>query len=216
MNGILNDDYAEKRKRFSTFKTRMIRRGFEVSKIINRFIRKDSINILDCGCADGNMKEVFTEYLQKQFNYTGIEYNCNLISKNRNDIICGDIENLPVNLNIKFDVIILSAVLEHITNKKRLIESLCSYLNHNGIIVITMPDPFFEEIAEKLGNIAETGYHSPLRLKEILKITRNSKAYLLYYKKFMLSPYGFIFESKIERFYPDFLKLNQLFVLKKR
>ena len=79
-----------------------------------------------------------------------------------------------------------------------------------------MPDPFFEEIAEKLGNIAETGYHSPVRLRELLKLTYHSKAFMLYFKKFMLSPYGFIFESKIEKFFPDFLKLNQLFVLKKR
>ena len=120
MNGILKKDYAEKRKRFSTFRTPNDKKGFlKFRQIINRFIRKDSINILDCGCADGNMKEIFTKYLQKQFIYTGIEYNCNLISKNRSDIICGDIENLPLKPENKFDIIILSAVLEHIKNKKK-------------------------------------------------------------------------------------------------
>ncbi|MCK9225190.1 MAG: class I SAM-dependent methyltransferase [Candidatus Muirbacterium halophilum] len=216
MNGILNKNYIDKRKKFSTFKTRMIRRGFEVSSIINKFINNDNIDILDLGCADGNMKFILEKYCYNKINYTGVEYNYSMISSARQDIICADIEKLPINPQKKFDVINLSAVLEHIEDKVNLINSLCEFIDKDGIIVITMPDPFFEQIAEKLGNIAETGYHSPLKLRQMLKITDYTKAYVLYYKKFMLSPYGFIFESKIERFYPDFLKLNQLFVLKKR
>ena len=60
MDGLLNIDYAEGRKKKRSLKYRLWRRGYEVSKAIKLYNKeffdtKKTLKVLDLGCADGLM-----------------------------------------------------------------------------------------------------------------------------------------------------------------
>ncbi len=215
-HGVLEKKYIDKRKKFSTWKYRLIRRSYEVSTKILKFNYNQNVKILDLGCAESAMYEHLDRFLEdRMLDYTGVEYSFELLPEKSNlKLICADITKLPIKKSYKFDVVILSAVLEHITEPEKLLEDLAERLTESGIIVITMPDPFYEKIASKLKNIEETVYHNPLNVEKLEKIAELSNLKLVEYNKFMITPYGFIAETWIEKFIPGFLKLNQCFVLR--
>jgi len=219
-DGILDEEYVKKRGK-GTFLYRLERRGFEVSRTIDTLIKdKTKLRVLDLGCAEGALFDILNKHLSsKSFEYFGLEYSydCLTYSLNKDlNLINGDINRLPIKDSEKFDAIILTAVLEHIFEPKGIFLSLEKILISDGIIIITMPDPFFEKIASRLGNIHESGHHNPITLKEIKRLITNTTLSVIEYKKFMISPWGFLWERPFERLIPDTVKLNQLFVLKKK
>ncbi|PLX19532.1 MAG: hypothetical protein C0601_01365 [Candidatus Muiribacterium halophilum] len=221
-DGILDKEYINKRKK-GTYFHRLKRRAFEVCYIIKEhYVTKSNISLLDLGCAEGALFDLTKLFLPDlSIDYTGIEYSISCLINSQDDkkaFINSDINKLPLKKGVRFDVIVMTAVLEHISRPKILLSKLSDHLNENGIIIITMPDPFFEKIASFLGNIeeSESGHHNPINRNELKNIIKDIDLYMDKFKKFMITPWGFIFENKIERIYPDILLLNQLFVLKKK
>ena len=69
-----------------------------------------------------------------------------------------NLDNDPLGLGVKFDVILMIAIIEHIWNQKFLFEQILNHLKPDGKIVITTPPPFGNDIVHPLG--AKLGFFS--------------------------------------------------------
>ncbi|MEI0537724.1 class I SAM-dependent methyltransferase [Brachyspira pulli] len=106
---------------------------------IEKFINKDS-SIVDIGCAKGGLLRTFQD--RGHNNLYGIEASHDAIKKlNQYNIDGKDYSIFDLkNINKKFDVVILSQVLEHIYDLKKVKEIINNILNENGILYIDIPD----------------------------------------------------------------------------
>lgn len=122
-------------------------------KFINAFliqngtVLKNQYRILDVGCASGHLLSIFKNNGYKHLD--GIDpllYNRKIARKNYGiNVIPADFLSFE-NHHI-YDVILFSAVLEHMINLNEVIKKLYSLLKPKGIVFIAVPD------AEKFGKI---------------------------------------------------------------
>ena len=227
MDGLLNKDYAEGRKKKRSLKYRLWRRGYEVSKAIKLYKKErvdtnKPLKVLDLGCADGLM----IKNLSKEFKIsaTGIELSKDLYERavvNCPDavIINSDINEINFSEDEKFDLIICTAVLEHLENPSKVVSKIFNLLSINGITVWTVPDPFWEKIATLVGHLDEEQHHHIPNIKELKKLANSNNLKVVEAKKFMFSPIGFPLEVKIEKILIKLrlsaLMANQLLIAKK-
>lgn len=111
--------------------------------LINRIELNAPARILDIGCGPGNG----TINLKKRFpmaEIIGIDSSENMLDKARNDY--KDIEflkcSVPNELNIiegKFDLIFSNACIHWIPDQKKLISTVMSMLNKNGVFAVQIP-----------------------------------------------------------------------------
>ena len=227
MDGLLNKDYAEGRKKKRSLKYRLWRRGYEVSKAIKLYKKErvdtnKPLKVLDLGCADGLM----IKNLSKEFKIsaTGIELSKDLYERavvNCPDavIINSDINEINFSEDEKFDLIICTAVLEHLENPSKVVSKIFNLLSVNGITVWTVPDPFWEKIATLVGHLDDEQHHHIPNIKELKKLANSNNLKVVEAKKFMFSPIGFPLEVKIEKILIKLrlsaLMANQLLIAKK-
>lgn len=130
----------------------------KIYAILEEYIRsvsenKDEIRILDVGCAFGE----FIEYLQSK-NYNNVEgteisKECIRVGAERGiRINAVNILNIDTLKEERFDIIILSHVLEHIVDCKKALENCKSLLKDTGCIYVEFPD------AEKYCNVNMSAY----------------------------------------------------------
>lgn len=227
MDGLLDKNYAEGRKKKRSLKYRLWRRGYEVSKAIKLYKNKEvdtnkTLKVLDLGCADGLM----LKKLSKEYNIsaTGIELSRDLYEKaviNCPDaiIINSDVNEIDFSEDEKFDLIICTAVLEHLENPSKVVSKIFNLLSVNGITVWTVPDPFWEKIATLVGHLDDEQHHHIPNIKELKKLANSNNLKVVEAKKFMFSPIGFPLEITIERLLNKLrlsaLMANQLLIAKK-
>ncbi|MFA6551484.1 MAG: methyltransferase domain-containing protein [Patescibacteria group bacterium] len=114
--------------------------------------RNDRINILDLGCGNGRLAELFTD---SNVSYVGVEQSAKLANLARQklielkmigDIVTGDILNL-VNLgfktqtNVRFDLILCIAVLPHLPASElrlKFLRQLKNNLAPDGVFILTV------------------------------------------------------------------------------
>ena len=106
---------------------------------IEKFINKES-SILDIGCAKGGLLRTFKD--RGYNNLYGIESSEDAINYLKTFGIDGKCLSLfnANNINKKFDVIILTQVLEHIFDLKIMKSILKKLLNKDGILYVDIPD----------------------------------------------------------------------------
>ena len=226
MDGLLGKDYATGRTEKRSLKYRLWRRSNEVIRAINQYIisesKKEKIKILDLGCADGLMIKNISKYFNTEA--TGVELSKDLFLMAKKkcpeaQIYNKDIKNLDFLKDEKFDVIICTAVLEHLEDSSSAIKNIEERLSKNGITIWTVPDPFWEHIATSVGHLEEEQHHHIPNLDELKNMATTNKLFVLESKKFMFSPIGFPFEIKIEKFLRklglSFLMANQLIIAQK-
>jgi 2-polyprenyl-3-methyl-5-hydroxy-6-metoxy-1,4-benzoquinol methylase len=124
---------------------------------INRF-RKNAIlsllgsggkNILDIGCADGQLGEIIKK--EKGLIVFGVEISeaaCRKASARLDRVFCFDVqlpfEKWPDEIKgIRFDKVIISEVLEHLFYPENLLEKIKNLLMPGAEIVITVPNVLF-------------------------------------------------------------------------
>ena len=108
-----------------------------IENFINNQIKKYNINnVLDIGCGNGDFLNIYKKLGKKTF-FT--EFGEKLIGKLKENhtFIEGGME--PISKS-KFDLVILSEVIEHTNNPKNLINSIHSLQNKGGMIYITTPN----------------------------------------------------------------------------
>ncbi len=120
--------------------------------LLSNWIRNQRLNfvlpyihgsILDLGCG----RSPLLGKLPADCQYTGVDHNPRAIQRNidtypQHKFFQRDLDNQALDLNEKFDSIILAAVVEHLWHPSFLIQQLPACLNPGGIVLLTTPTRF--------------------------------------------------------------------------
>ena len=217
--GVLDKNYAVGRTQKKSWQYRVKRRTQEAIESINQFYSNNIESILDIGAAEGLMlSQLKRNYPQAKC--VGLEYSQELINLNQDkniEIIQGDAHQLPFKDN-SFDIIIATAIIEHLDNPSQALKEAHRVLKKEGLIIITTPDPFFDKAAE-LFTKENFSHQETFNLKKLRSLLEENKFQVAEAKKFMLSPIGLPAEKKIEKIIRflklDFTFLNQIIIGRK-
>ena len=220
MKGVLGKEYAVARQVKRSHIYRLKRRSFEVLKGIEAFHSETPQSILDIGTADGlmlsNLKDAFPNTT-----CIGIEYAEDLMScceSKTINLIQGDALVLPIKDNV-FDVVIATAIIEHVSEPIRLVREAFRVLRKNGILIMTTPHPFWEGIATHIGHLKREEHHELINLGKLISLFNIVGFEIVNAEQFMISPIGIPFEMALERILKlcrlNFLLLNQKIIGKK-
>lgn len=115
-----------------------VTRNEVIYKIIKKYCPKNIPTVLDAGCGFG----ILVKYLNDRgIRTTGIDNEQSFVDYAKRfdcDVRLCDIEG-RFELNQKYDVIVLSDVIEHVSDPVKLIKGLSEYLNEEGIFIIFCP-----------------------------------------------------------------------------
>ena len=104
----------------------------------------DKLVTLDIGCRDCSFSEMILKNFSK-VEYFGIDVDSNAVQKAQArgfNAIVADLETSLINVKEKYDLIILSEVLEHLQDPRRAIELIAKALKHNGKLLLSVPNAF--------------------------------------------------------------------------
>ena len=105
---------------------------------------KKGIKILDLGTFDGETyKYLSTNKIH--FTYYGIDMDEDILKKTKQDnlyLIIADLEGNFLPIRSKFDIIILTEVLEHLKSPSRLMEQINDLLSESGKVLISLPNEY--------------------------------------------------------------------------
>lgn len=218
--GILNKSYHLGRITKKSLKYRLKRRTDEVIRSIKEYHSGIPKNIIDLGTADGLMLNT----LKNSFPFAkciGIEYSRELVETHTNSksiVLQGNVDFLPISSN-SFDVVVATAIIEHLPNPKRMLDEAKRVLRPDGLIILTTPDPFWEHMATMVGHLPKELHFTALNIKKLVLLFNKVGFEILLQKKFMLSPVGMPLETTIENIVRgiglDILFANQLVIAKK-
>ncbi len=108
----------------------------------------DSLRVLDVGC--GNGSQLALPLVECGFELTGVDVDLSSItcasemaSGARNArFLCMHVEELSADQ--RFDVVILSEVLEHVNEPDKLVADSVRFLAEDGVLIVTVPNGFGE------------------------------------------------------------------------
>ena len=105
--------------------------------IVGKFVERS--NVLDIGCFNGELLDIFKFYNFKTF---GVDLNRQAVSNSseRHEVIFGDISK-AANFNEKFDIITIFDVIEHIYDMESFLDLVFHLLNKKGICLILTGNP---------------------------------------------------------------------------
>lgn len=129
--------------------------------IVKRYVDFSNKSILDVGSGYNAINLQYIKKHYKNVSLTALDLNLNneLLQIEWIECIIGDLEKpIPSSPN-KYDIILATAILEHIQNDESFIQSCYHQLNDNGIFIVTTPSirsqPALEFLAYKLHVIEE-------------------------------------------------------------
>ena len=176
--------------------------------------------ILDVGTADGLM----LEHLSASFNaiFVGLDTSFELLTANPNrsfHALQANALALPFREGV-FDVVIATAIIEHVRDETRLLSECQRVLRKGGLFILTTPDPFFNHISELIGHTKKGTHLKLFTLNELKPLCESCKLRILKAEKFMMSPIGFPGENAIEKVLRvtglGFLRMNQMVIAAKQ
>ncbi len=217
MKGVLDKEYAVARQVKRSHIYRLRRRTFEVVNDIRIFSSERPQTILDIGTADGLMLGTLKEKFPGAV-CAGIEYACDLVACNQNKtihLVRGDALALPMKTKV-FDVVVATAIVEHLSHPIQLIHESFRVLKKNGILIVTTPHPFWEGIATRVGHLKKDEHAEVMTLSRLQSLFEEAGFKVIKAEQFMISPIGMPFEMVFERILKccglNFLLLNQVIV----
>jgi trans-aconitate 2-methyltransferase len=148
------DDFSEKQ-----IITGVSTRNIKIHEFAIKFGLKKTDNILEIGCGIGTQTGLLAEYTKGFGKITAIDISEKSVEYAKNDLkkfnnvnfLTGDIVEMKLDFNNKFDVVILPDVIEHvpIENHYKLFAILRLLLKDAGFIIIHIPNPNFLEWRRK-------------------------------------------------------------------
>jgi ubiquinone/menaquinone biosynthesis C-methylase UbiE len=105
-------------------------------------LNKKNISILDIGCGTGNILNFFSNNGYKKLYGIDInKYTLSIATKNCPQAVIkyGDIYKIPFDKN-KFDIVILTEVIEHLDHPEVAIIEIKRVLKKNGVLLLTTPN----------------------------------------------------------------------------
>ncbi|MBT5023404.1 class I SAM-dependent methyltransferase [Candidatus Woesearchaeota archaeon] len=189
-------------------RTIMYYRRTELIHICNLLKNKKNIKILDYGCNTGYFLDMIkNKHPSKNFNLCGADINrfaLKYARKKYKDFTFFDINNKFFNSESKkFDVIIISHVLEHIKNRNAFMQNIKKLLKKNGEIIIAIPQERIRgdcTVIQFLYNIVRFRFENPhvvnMKFKDLDKLLVKNG---LQIKKFIYTHFCYPFKSKKRR-----------------
>lgn len=102
----------------------------------------DGASILELGCSDGLMTSMLIEKSTRYVAVDGSKKYCDhvrkIINDDRIEVVCSLFEDLE--LNEKFDVVIMSHVVEHVVDPVGVMMIASKFLKDRGRILVTVPN----------------------------------------------------------------------------
>lgn len=128
-----------------------------LTKYLGNFSPGETFRILDFGGGDGAVSQCLGQYLlssgiARKINISVVDYNA-VTDRKENSISQYSFENLDlIPLSDKFDIVIASAILEHLKNPRQIVSSLLQKMKKQGIFYARTPYTFpFYQVFKKLG-----------------------------------------------------------------
>jgi ubiquinone/menaquinone biosynthesis C-methylase UbiE len=217
--GVMGADYHEDRLKSLQLSYRYKRRGLEVVRILRQYGVANP-RILDLGTADGLTLDYVTENIPSSF-ATGLDRSWELLQRHtrKHPPLMADAEQIPLQSS-SFDAVIATAIIEHVPNPPHFLQEIWRVLEPSGLVIISTPVPFFEEIASTLRLLPPEDHQETFNLKKLAKLVESQNFQLLEAEKFMMSPVGFpaelAIEKNLKKIGVSFVLLNQLVAARKR
>jgi SAM-dependent methyltransferase len=119
-------------------------------KKIAPYIERD---VLDLGCGHARVLERFGSKISS---YCGIERSAELIGKLKQkyptaSFFQRDLDRERLRIDRKFDRVLMIALIEHLFNQRFVMDEIAQVLKPGGLILITTPTPFGNDIVHRLG-----------------------------------------------------------------
>jgi len=158
----------------------------EAANFISKNIADKNARILDLGCANGGMlRELKNEGFT---NLVGIDPSAECVNITKQDVGCEcyrySLFDIPGEVG-KFDVIILSHVLEHVLDVKQTISIIAKLLNKDGYVYLECPNaacyydvihaPLQEFNTEHINHFTETAFRNLMASYQFETIVTNDK-----------------------------------------
>ncbi len=180
-----NKLYQEKRKNNNYIHYRLQRRLSTILNELNDIVVSDNnYNFLDIGSFDGYIS---SEIAKKYQNIKSFAIDNKLSEYLFENVIYTYAEGcrLPFQ-NEVFDIIIATAVIEHILDTKEFLTEVNRILKKNGYLILTFPNPVLDLINSI---IKDTGHVKRFYKKKIFELMNETGFDVKKYSGFMLNPF---------------------------
>lgn len=219
----MDNVYIQRRKGKNYTSYRLHARIETIIDYLKEFVNKEVNSILDIGTSDGRLLfRVATEFNIKRAVGIDIKEDAIRVARqlNRNKnfkFFLGNTIALPIK-DCLFDILSASAIVEHISNIDVMLDECNRVLKKEGLLCITIPNPFYDWINSKL---VSTYHVKRYTLKYIKKILMKHNFRILRAGHFMLFPFfRFPLEGYIIKFLRfinlDFILFNQIIISTKQ
>lgn len=214
----MDSSYIKKRNTNSISRYRLKKRIRQIEKVLLDRADYKAESILDIGTADGRvLSEISSMFSFKKV--VGIDILpefAKIAHQRTNWVIQAKGECLPFKKD-SFGVILSTAVIEHIKETSLVLDECFKVLKSEGILIITLPNPFFDFIN---GLFIKTYHVQRFTLSKLKQLLKAHNFIIEEATHFMVSPFfQFPIETVIEEFLRkikmDFLLFNQLIVARK-
>ncbi len=153
-------------------------------------------NLLDFGSADGlALGEMIR--LARPKEALGIEYSDDLLEKAVEygfPVIQGDVENLPAAVpQNHYNVVTALAILEHLKDPVQALREAYRVLIPGGTLVVSAPNPFWDELAGRVGIHKEEEHHEQgITPKVFARWCTEASLIYVGFRPFMFLPTAFL------------------------
>lgn len=109
--------------------------------------------VLDLGCGHAKIRELCRDQIRR---YVGVEKSASLVEVLRRrypdgTFVCRDLDTENLDVDGRFDVILMVAIIEHLFNQGHVFREVLHYLKPAGRIILTTPTPFGNDFVHRIG-----------------------------------------------------------------
>lgn len=138
--------------------------GYLQRQRLKNVLRWTTGSVLDLGCADAAILLHIEHQIES---YCGVELSPDLVDELRRRhprqvFLCLDMDQSQLDVEERFDTVLMTAFIENIYNQKHLFTEVVRHLKPYGRIVITTPTPLGDSVhrwGAKLGLFAKSAQH---------------------------------------------------------
>ncbi len=198
-SGLCTEAYHAGRLRSPALRYRLARRTAEVCLAASRHLDREPAVILDVGTADAMMLSSLGRTWPRA-RLLGIDMARELLvtcQDPRVDLLLADAEVLPVADGV-VDLLVATAIVEHVPHPETMFEEMSRVLAPGGLVVITTPHPFWEDVATLVGHLPDEQHHETMTIERLETLCHGAGLLPVERRRFMLSPVGLPLEEGVE------------------